>query len=254
MPSPSPSLPPSSPPSFAGPDPVPSPEDRLRDVTVLVPEGARTDSLSAVAYYLIRDLLVTLELPPGAPIQEQTLMRRLDLGRTPVREALRRLADGGLVSIYARRGIVAAPVDVRDLAAVSEVRVELEGLAARLAAERATRADRAQAETLLTELGRLPDLGDERALIRLDQRVHHFVHRAAHNGYLHETLGEYLTLSLRLWFLGLDRVSRLDDAVREHQQLLGAIAAGDGSAAAEVARAHVTGFQRDIRRVLTAEV
>jgi DNA-binding GntR family transcriptional regulator len=223
----------------------------LDELTVLVPADARTDSLSAVAYYLIRDLIVTLELAPGTPLAEREIMQRLQLGRTPVREALHRLADEGLVTIYARRGMVVAPVDVRDLAAVSEVRVQLEGFAARLAAERATSRDRDDAAVLMTELERLPEQSDERAMIRFDQRVHQFVHRATHNDYLRDTLGEYLTLSVRLWFLGLDRVSRLDDAIREHREVLQAIGDGDGARAEAVARGHVVGFQQDIGRVLS---
>jgi DNA-binding GntR family transcriptional regulator len=225
-------------------------EDRLAALTVLVPEGARTDSRAAEAYFRVRDLIVTLELAPGTPLHEPTLMQRLGLGRTPVREALRRLADEGLVVIYARRGMAVSPVDVRDLASISEVRVELEGFAARTAARRATAGDREAAAALATDLDLL-DEENERALIRFDQRVHHFVHRATHNVHLEATLAEYLTLSLRLWFLGLDEVSRLDDAIREHRKLLHAICVGDGRRAEAVARAHVTGFQQEIRRVLT---
>lgn len=230
--------------------------DQLAALTVLVPDGARTDSRSAQAYYLIRDLIVTLELAPGTSLHEPALMQRLGLGRTPVREALRRLADEGLVVIYARRGMAVSPVDVRDLASISEVRVELEGFAARTAARRATGSDREAAAALVAELDLLDEAADvdERTLIRFDQRVHHFVHRATHNAYLEATLAEYLTLSLRLWFLGLDEVSRLDDAISEHRELLGAIGAGDGRRAEAVAREHVTGFQREIRRVLTLEV
>ena len=222
----------------------------LDGLTVLVPEDARTDSLSSVAYYLVRDLIVTLDLAPGTPLVERALMERLGLGRTPVREALRRLADEGLVAIYPRRGMVVAPVDVRDLASICEVRVEMEGFAARLAAERATARDKDAAGALASDLERLPEESDERALIRFDQRVHHLVHRCTHNAYLQDTLGAYLTLSLRLWFVGLDQVSRLDDAIREHREMLQAISEGDGDRAASVARAHVAGFQREIGRVI----
>jgi DNA-binding GntR family transcriptional regulator len=221
----------------------------LDGLTVLVPEGARTDSLSARAYFAIRDLIVTLELEPGSLVNERELMERLGLGRTPVREALRRLADENLVEIYPRRGMVVAPVDAGDLGAISEVRVELEGFAARLAAERATGADRELASALAAELGQTGG-GDERTLIRFDQRVHRHVHRCAHNPFLEATLDGYLVLSLRLWFLGLDRVRRLDAAVREHREMLEAIRQGDGERAEEVARAHVAGFAEEIRRVL----
>lgn len=222
----------------------------LAQVTVLVPDGASVDSRSALAYYLIRDLIVTLELPPGQMVVERELMERLDLGRTPVREALRRLGDEGLVHIYARRGIVVAPVHVSDLQEVSEVRVELEGLAARQAARRADARDRQAATDLLTEIRSRSRSQDPRALIRVDQRVHHCVHRATHNGYLRETLDEYLTLSLRLWFLGLDRVHRLDTAIAEHVDLLQAVVDGDAEAAEAAARTHVVGFWHDIHAVL----
>lgn len=227
------------------------PEDQLARLTALVPPAAAADSRSAVAYFLIRDLIATLDLAPGTPLNERDLMQRLDLGRTPVREALRRLADEGLVTIFPRRGMVVAPVDVHDLTSVSEVRIDLEGLAARLAARRADSTDRARANDLIMELDAdAMDPADPRALIRLDQRVHHVVHHATHNGYLQNTLSEYLTLSLRLWFLGLERVHRLDEAVQEHRSLLVAVVDGDEAAAESTARAHVTGFWQEIRSVL----
>lgn len=234
--------------------------DALADLTTLVPPGADVSSLSAIAYYRIRDLLVTLELAPGSGLDERVLRERLQLGRTPVREAVRRLADEGLITVYARRGTAVAPIDVRDLTHVSEARVELEGLGARLAAERADGEDRRLAQQLRTELGdRVPGSPTSdpvaheqavRALIRTDQRVHQCVHRATHNRYLQETLGTYLTLSLRLWFLGLERVRHLDEAVTEHQDLLTAVLDGDGAAAEQASRAHVTGFWREMREVL----
>lgn len=222
----------------------------LAELTVLVPDGRTVDSRSAVAYYLIRDLIVTLALPPGQVLVERALMERLEIGRTPVREALRRLGDEGLVAIYARRGMVVAPVHVRDLEQVSEVRLELEALAAGHAARRADQQDREVAAGLIAEIGS-QDRGQEpRDLIRLDQRVHHCVHRATHNHYLQATLDEYLTLSLRLWFLGLEHVQRLDAAVAEHAELLHAVAAGDSGRAERAARSHVASFWKAIRTVL----
>ena len=222
----------------------------LANLTVLVPDGKPVDSRSAIAYYLIRDLIVTLELPPGQVVVERELMERLQLGRTPVREALRRLGDEGLVLIYARRGMVVAPVHMADLEEVSEVRLDLEGLAARHAARRADAHDRRAARDLSTEIHARDRSHDPRELIRLDQRVHHCVHRAAHNSYLQATLDEYLTLSLRLWFLGLDRVHRLDEAIAEHHDILHAVIDGDAAGAEAAARAHVTAFWRAIRAVL----
>ena len=207
-------------------------------------------SLSERATDAIRELIVTLELAPGAPVSERELMDRLGLGRTPVREALRTLAQEKLVEVYPRRGIVVSPVDVGDLAALSEARLALESLAARLAAERANDADREVARELLAELPRLADTRDERALIELDQRIHRHVYRCAHNPFVESTLNEYYTLTLRIWFLALDRVARLDDAVTEHAELLQAICDGDAPRAEAVMRHHIQGFERAIRAVL----
>jgi len=142
-----------------------------------------------------------------------------------------------------------SPVDVGDLAGLSEVRVALEGQAARLAAERATDAERAETANLLEELnGSAAD--DERTLIDLDQRLHRHVYRCAHNPFLETTLNEYYMLTLRIWFLALDRVVRLGDAIQEHRELLEAIRDRDPARAEDVMRRHVGGFERAIRRVL----
>ena len=218
--------------------------------TIHQPEAADARSLSDQAYYRIRELIVTLELPPGSPVSERELMERLALGRTPIREALQALARERLVEVYPRRGMFVSRVDVRDLAGLSEVRLTLEPRAARLAAERATDADRATIAVLLKELDHVRDQPDERALIDLDQRIHRHIYECTHNPFLAATLNEYYVLTLRIWFLALDRVTRLQDAVREHRELLRAIRAGNAERAEEAMRRHVTGFENAIRRVL----
>jgi DNA-binding GntR family transcriptional regulator len=213
------------------------------------PEAADARSLADQAYYRIRELIVTLELPPGSLVSERELMEQLGLGRTPVREALRALARERLVVVYPRRGMFVSPVDVGDLAGLSEVRITLEGHAARLAAERATEAERAETITLLAELDESA-AHDERTLIDLDQRLHRHVYRCAHNPFLEATLNEYYMLTLRIWFLALDRVVRLGDAIQEHRELLEAIRDRDPARAEDVMQRHVEGFERAIRRVL----
>ena len=214
------------------------------------PEAADARSLSDQAYFRIRDLIVSLQLEPGSLISERALMARLALGRTPVREALRRLAQERLVEVYPRHGIFVAGVDVGDLAGLSEVRAALEGFAGRLAAERATPAEREEAVALLEELERAAGEADERGLIELDQRIHRHVYRCAHNPFLETTLNEYYVLTLRIWFVALDRVSRLDDAIQEHRALLEAIRDGDVARAGQTMEAHVAGFEQAIRGVL----
>ena len=218
-------------------------------LTIHQPEAADARSLSDQAYYRIRELIVTLELPPGSLVSERELMEQLGLGRTPVREALRALARERLVVVYPRRGMFVSPVDVGDLAGLSEVRITLERHAARLAAERATETERAETMALLAELDESA-AHDERTLIDLDQRLHRHVYRCAHNPFLEATLNEYYMLTLRIWFLALDRVVRLGDAIQEHRELLEAIRDRDPARAEDVMQRHVVGFERAIRRVL----
>jgi len=208
----------------------------------------QAESLAEKAYVAIRRLIVTLELGPGSVINERELVEQLGIGRTPVREALRRLAQEGLVEVYPRRGMFVTDVDVRNLAAISEVRAALEPEAARLAAERATDAERAELQELLDAL----DTGasHDQALMALDERIHRAVYRCARNDLLATTLEQYYVLALRIWTIALDRQHELNDAVQGHRALLEAIHDGDGERAAATMRAHVEDFEQAMRRVL----
>ena len=211
-----------------------------------VETAEQAPSLADQAYVAIRDLIVTLKMKPDALIDERRLIESLGIGRTPAREALRRLAQEQLVEVFPRRGMFVTGVDVRDLARISEVREALEPEAARLAAERATDEEREELAALADRIGR----GDD--LMRLDERIHRAVYRAAHNDLLEKTLGEYYVLALRIWMIGLDRALELEDAVEAHRDLLLAIAAGDGARAAAAMRAHVQDFEQAMRRVLVS--
>lgn len=208
----------------------------------------QAESLAEKAYVAIRRLIVTLELGPGSVINERELVEQLGIGRTPVREALRRLAHEGLVEVYPRRGMFVTDVDVRKLALVSEVRAALEPEAARLAAERATDAERAELQELLDELNAAD--ADDHALMALDERIHRAVYRCARNDLLATTLEQYYVLALRIWTIALDRQHELNDAVQGHRALLEAIHDGDGERAAATMRAHVEDFEQAMRRVL----
>jgi len=198
------------------------------------------------AYVAIRGLIVSLALPPGAVIDERELMRQIGLGRTPVREALRKLAQEQLVEVFPRRGMFVTGVDVRDLARISEVRTALEPEAARLAAERATDEERQELADLSDEIAR----GDD--LMGLDERIHRAIYSAAHNDLMEKTLGEYYVLALRIWMIALDRAEDLEEAVEAHRDLIQAIIVADGDRAADLMRDHVENFERAMREVLVS--
>jgi DNA-binding GntR family transcriptional regulator len=223
-----------------------SEEGTLRTVVL---QSASARSQGERAYLLIRDQIVTLRLAPGSVIEEVRLRQELGLGRTPIREALQRLAHENLVTFVPHRGTFVSDINLTDLHRLTEVRTEMEGYAARLAAERATAPERTQMEALMTEL-RTIDEADTHNLMRLDQHTHRLVYQATRNAFLQAMLEESFNLSLRIWFLGLDRGVRLKEAVEEHRQLLDAIVSREAARAESVMRQHVTGFEHAIRKVL----
>jgi DNA-binding GntR family transcriptional regulator len=208
--------------------------------------GSRASRLIAErAYFELRDRIVMLTLPPGTALIEDELMRELKIGRTPLREAVKRLALENLVEIRPRRGTYVTDVNVADIVHITEVRAELEGQAAQLAAIRMDDGLRARAEALLTELDTL-DSHDGDGLMHMDERVHRLAWEASGNPYLVDTLEGYFALSLRVWYLVLDRVPGLWAAVHDQRDLLQALLSRDGARARALMRDHVLAFQREI--------
>jgi DNA-binding GntR family transcriptional regulator len=223
----------------------------MTDISVVrdgrdTPRGLLADR----AYRELRDRLVTLRIPPGAPIDEDAIGRELEMGRTPVREAIKRLALENLVMVFPRRGTFASEINITDLAHISDVRAQLEGHAAYRAAERITDGQRAELAALLEELRASRGTDDLDSLMELDARVHRFVYHCADNPYLEETLTRYFNLSLRIWYLVIDRLPHLFARVHEHRDVLEAIAAGQASSARDILMGHIATFEREIRSVL----
>jgi DNA-binding GntR family transcriptional regulator len=207
--------------------------------------GSGNGLIAERAYYALRDRIVTLRLPPGAILREDELMRELGIGRTPLREAVKRLALENLVAVQPRRGTFVTHVDVADIVHMTEVRVELEAQAAELAALRMDAEARAEAEALVAELETLSS-EDHDALMRFDERIHRFVYATSRNPYLAETLERYFALSLRVWYVVLDRVPGLGGAVHDQEKLLEALLARDPPRARAIMREHILAFQREI--------
>ena len=208
-------------------------------------------SMADRAYAVIRDRLIMLDIRPNDPIDDGGLAQELGIGRTPVREALKRLEVDRLVVAYARRGTFATGVDIADLAGISEIRAQLEPLAARRAAERASRSIRAELNDLATRTEAL-DIGalNRSELMRWDMTVHRAIYRAAGSPHLEDVLIRYDNLATRIFCLFLDQLPTVDEHVGEHTELLRAIAAGQVDRAEELAREHVLGFERAVRAAI----
>lgn len=210
--------------------------------------AADADSKSAEAYRAIKDMIVALELPPAALLDERGLAERLDVGLTPVRQALRRLEWESLVVILPRRGTLVADLNDSDLDRIFEMRSVLEPQAAGLAAERGTDEQRAALAGVIArthaELAR--PTPDRRALIALDRELHRQIWAMTGNGMLEQTLEWLFSHVLRRWNVSIDRSESLGSVMELHDEIADAIIAARPTQAREAMARHVAGFQASL--------
>lgn len=212
-----------------------------------------TESLAAYAYRTLRDQLVLLDIQPGDPIVESRLAPELGVGRTPLREALKRLESDHLVVTFARRGTFAANVDLTELSDISEMRHALVPLAARNAAQHRGGTVREHLMEARNSLAALPGSGranTRRELLTHDLRIHRLINAASGNAYLEETLARLDDLVTRMWCLVLERLPPMAEHVEEHDGIIGAILEGRSERAESLALSHVRHFDHVVRTVL----
>lgn len=205
--------------------------------------------LSDKAYQLIRQKIITLELPPLSPIDEQALMEELRLGRTPIREALQRLASEDLILLAPRRGMFVADISITDLQKVFELRMALEGFCARLAAQRASQEQLQAMKQVVRDLDAVQD-EDYRGLMVIDERFHELLYEAAGNEFLADVLLRLHALSFRIWHLVLERLGSVRGALEQHIAITEAIEAREPEQAENLVRQHVAEFQQKIKAAL----
>lgn len=205
------------------------------------------------AYYELRDRIVSLRIPPGALVREEEVMKDLEMSRTPIREALLRLAQEKLVAVIPRRGTFVTEVHVGDVGRVYEFRRELEAVAAGWAAERRTDADLPEIDRLIEDLGEVnstPDSEvDARSQMSADQRAHHLVYRLAGNPLIEDVLDSHYFLAARIWFLASGRVT-MHEPFAGLIELFEAIKDRDAEAARRYARQHSEAAEAAIRAAL----
>ena len=197
--------------------------------------GRTTDDVTSA----MREAILDGVLPPSTWLRESELAEAFHVSRTPVREALRRLADEGLAVKTAHHGAMVASLSLEDVLALYVVREDLEGMAARLAAAR-------RPEGLVEELDEINaamrDTADRSAtteLSRLNLQWHRALRRGAANPYLERFLHQVEHAVRRLPATTLIHPGRPDEVLAEHSAVARAIEAGDGAAAEQEARAHM---------------
>ena len=201
------------------------------------------------AYLQIKEKIITVQMPPGSVIQEARLIQELGLGRTPIREALKQLESENLVVVAPRRGMFVSDVAITDLQQIYEVRVELESLCARLAAQRITPEQLSELKSLLAECRR-SDQDDKELVLSLDRRFHQLMAESAGNKFLRGEVEKFYNLSLRVWYLAINSIQSQDVDVDAHFEIAHAIETGDCDRSERRTRKHIQHFHNMIKLYL----
>jgi GntR family transcriptional regulator, rspAB operon transcriptional repressor len=233
--------------STAGDPRTREPEDSLLSDN----DAGRKPRKADIAYEELRRQIVALELEPGSIIDEKQLIERLDIGRTPVREAIQRLTYEGMIIHNPRRGSWVSPLSLTEFQAMIEARRMLELECARHAAVRISPDQMEELRNEVEKSGPAITSADSSMLISIDQQFHLGIARATCNRYLirmTEQLHHELT---RYWYVSAIRVGRLDVVQRHHHAILDAIGTGDPEIAAREMDEHVTLFQERLSTLVS---
>jgi DNA-binding GntR family transcriptional regulator len=213
----------------AGGSHKPAPISRRDRPTLTV---RRAETLTEQAYRVIEERIVTLRLKPGEILSEQMLSATCGIGRTPIREALQRLAREGLVTILPRKGILVSDLNPRHQLLLLEVRRELERLLSRAGAERATSEQREKLLEIARGMDAAAKTNDDIAFMRLDRELNQLMVEAAHNDFAARAMKLLQGLSRRFWYMHYREAADLPLCARLHANQARAIAKGDTEAAA----------------------
>lgn len=209
-----------------------------------------TETLTEKAYRALEEEIVTLRIPPGTVVSEAILSRRLGVGRTPVREALQRLAREGLVVIMPRRGIVVSDIDPLRHLRLLEARREIERFLARSAAKRASHVQRSLFREIAGGMDQAAARADDIAFMRLDREFNLLVLDSAGNEFAAAAMSLMNGLSRRFWYVHYKQVADLPLAARLHATIARAIADGDQDAAGRSSDALVDYIQAFARATI----
>lgn len=202
------------------------------------------------AYTVLEEKIITMALAPGLLLSEKELVQSLGLGRTPVREALQKLAAQKLIEIMPRRGIRVSAIDVGAQVRLIEVRRVLEQLQAKLAAQRANEAQRLRFFDIAEAMEKAAEQDDYLAFVRLDSEYNMLMSAACANEFIEPALALMHGLSRRFWHRHFESNHDLAEAVRLHAQVARAIAQAKGVEAENAAKEHMNYIHQLIKATL----
>lgn len=211
------------------------------------------ETLTDKAYTYLEELIVTLKLPPGSAVSEAMLSRRLGIGRTPIREALQRLARERLVTILPRRGVIVSDINVKSQLRLLEVRREVERLVARSAARRAIPEERAQFTVLADRFEKSARQNDDTTFMRVDRAFNELCVASARNEFATGAMGLMQALSRRFWYLHYRQAADMPVTAKLHADIARAIARGDPDEAAKACDALLDTIEKFTRNTVSTD-
>lgn len=213
-----------------------------------MPEARRLEArLTDVVYDRLRNSIFAGSIAPGQRLSVPALAAELEVSRSPVREAVRRLTEEGLAREEPRRGAVVARIDTDELVRLYEVREVLEGLAARLAVEHSGRLLVDRLAAVLADHERAVDAADVAAHFEADMRFHRLIREAGRNPEAARLLDQ-LQARVRLAMLTTSVTGGPRHALEDHRRIYEAIARGDPRLAEHAAREHVVRLREALRQ------
>ena len=201
-------------------------------------------------YLGVKQKILDLEVDPTQPIDEKVLVRETGGSLTLVQQALDRLEAEGLVEKRRRRWYVSRAATSSTMHEIFAVRTTLEGMCARLAADRITPEEIEDMEQLLRDFERVLREGDNKALIAVDHKFHQKLYEASGNRFLARALDDMYELIYRLFFFALDRMGSVRGNIEEHRDILAALKAGDGRSAEQLIQRHIGHFQAMVEELV----
>ncbi len=195
--------------------------------------------LREIVYEELRSLILTGKIKPGTRMMEIELAEDMGVSRTPIREAIRKLEKEGLVVIEPRKGAYASEVSVKDMEDILEVRANLEGLAAYLAAERMTEAEKKLLDETKERFKQAVADGNMADMIAYDTKFHHMIVESSRNNHLIHMVEQLQELVLRFRYIYYKDFKRAEDMIPEHQQICEEIVNGNGANARFEAFNHI---------------
>lgn len=195
--------------------------------------------LRELVYQELKQKILTGEIASQTRLMEIDLAEKMNVSRTPIREAIRELAEDGLVTIEPRRGAYVSRISTKDMLDVFEVREDLEGLAAYLAAARINEEEKAELMDLVRRYETAVERSGKDEIVALDEKFHKFIVKCSGNSTLIHMVNQVQELSLRFRYIYYDDFSVYEIMPAEHKRIATAICKGDAETARNEADTHV---------------